>query len=170
MKLGLIARMRAHGRSLRRAGTSHAAWSGLGGGIAIALVAGLADASDAMLLMPPLGASAVLAFAVYESPLAQPRNILGGHLLTGAIGLAFYTGLGSAWWVMALACACAIVVMVATRTVHPPAGANPILIMMTDASWWFLATPIAAGAALLLACAVLFNKAVPGRTYPTSWF
>ena len=139
--------------------------------MAIALVAGIAGASNAPLIIPPFGATVVLALGVHESPLAQPRNILGGHMITGIIGLGALMLLGDAWWVMALAVGTGIAAMQLTRTVHPPAGANPILIMLSGAAdWSFLLLPLLAGASALVVFAVVFNKLVPGRRYPAYWW
>jgi len=124
----------------------HVGWSWLGGTLAIALIAGIASAANAPLMIPPFGATAVLALGVHESPLAQPRNIIGGHMVTGVIGVGALMLLGDGWWVMALAVGTAIAAMQLTRTVHPPAGANPVLIMLGGADWWFLLMPLLASA------------------------
>lgn len=152
-----------------RAGLRHIAWSWLGGAMGIALVAFLGQVSGVPLLMAPLGASAVLAFGVPDSPLAQPRNIVGGHVLTAFVGLVFLTLFGADWWVMALAVATGIAVMQATRTVHPPAGANPLLVLMLGLGWDFLLFPVLAGALVLTLVAILFNRLAPGREYPQYW-
>ena len=83
-------------------------WSWLGAAISIALVGFIADISGEPLLMAPLGATAVLAFAVPESPLAQPRNIIGGHMLTALVGLIFLSLFGANWWIAGLAVATSI--------------------------------------------------------------
>jgi len=147
----------------------HVGWSWLGGTLAIALIAGIASAANAPLMIPPFGATAVLALGVHESPLAQPRNIIGGHMVTGVIGVGALMLLGDGWWVMALAVGTAIAAMQLTRTVHPPAGANPVLIMLGGADWWFLLMPLLAGASAMVVVAVIFNKLVPGRRYPSYW-
>jgi len=147
----------------------HVGWSWLGGTLAIALIAGIASAANAPLMIPPFGATAVLALGVHESPLAQPRNIIGGHMVTGVIGVGALMLLGDGWWVMALAVGTAIAAMQLTRTVHPPAGANPVLIMLSGADWWFLLMPLLAGASAMVVVAVIFNKLVPGRRYPSYW-
>lgn len=138
--------------------------------MAIALVAGIASAGNAPLIIPPFGATVVLALGVHESPLAQPRNILGGHMIAGIIGVGALVLLGDAWWAMALAVGTAIAAMQLTRTVHPPAGANPILIMLGGADWSFLLLPLLAGTSALVVFAVVFNKLVPGRRYPAYWW
>lgn len=152
-----------------RAPIRHIAWSWLGGLLAIGLIALLARASALPVLMAPIGASAVLAFGVPDSPLAQPRNIVVGHVISAFVGLAVLTLLGDAWWAMGLGVATAIAAMQLTGTVHPPAGANPLLVMVTGAGWDFLFAPVMAGAAMLALVAVIFNRLAAGRQYPVYW-
>lgn len=144
-------------------------WSWCGGAFSIGTIAFIANATNQPILMAPLGASAVLAFGVPSSPLAQPRNIIGGHLLTAVVGVIFLMILGDAWWAMGLAVATSIAGMQLTRTVHPPAGANPLIVMFVGAGWEFILLPTLAGAALLTLCAVLFNNLASGRRYPLYW-
>jgi CBS-domain-containing membrane protein len=148
---------------------NHVLWSWVGGAVAIGLIAFLTTAVGRPILMAPLGASAVLAFGVPDSPLAQPRNIVGGHVLTAFIGLVFLEAFGADWWSMGGAVATAIAAMQVTRTVHPPAGANPLLIMVLGASWDFLFIPVLAGSMILAACAVVFNNLAENRRYPLYW-
>ncbi len=152
-----------------RAPIRHIAWSWLGGMLAIGLVAFVARASAFPILMAPLGASAVLAFGVPDSPLAQPRNIVVGHAISALVGLAVLALFGDAWWAMGLGVATAIAAMQLTGTVHPPAGANPLLVIMTGAGWDFLFVPVIAGAAVLALVALLFNRWAAGRHYPVYW-
>lgn len=152
-----------------RPASSYIFWSWLGATVSIALVAFVADASGYPLLMAPLGASAVLAFAVPDSPLAQPRNIIGGHLLTTFVGLVFLSLFGPSWWVAGLSVATSIAGMQYSRTVHPPAGANPLVVLAVGASWDYLLFPVLISAVLLTLCAYVFNNAAPKRQYPTYW-
>lgn len=147
----------------------HVFWSWTGAAVAIGLIAYLTEISQQPILMAPLGASAVLAFGVPDSPLAQPRNIIGGHVLTALVGMIFLTTFGDAWWSMGLAVATAIALMQVTRTVHPPAGANPLLVIMLGVSWDFLLTPVLAGAVVLAVCAIVFNNLAKTRRYPVYW-
>ncbi len=119
--------------------------------------------------MASFGATCVLAFGVPDSPLAQPRNIIGGHFLSTLLGLIFLHLFGSTWWGMALAVATAIGCMQFTKTVHPPAGADPLIVMTTGASWKFLVTPALAGAIILVICAIVFNNLAEDRSYPKYW-
>lgn len=111
-----------------------------------ALAFGKFNSSEIMLLMAAFGASAVLVFGVPESPLAQPRNVIFGHLLTASIGLIFVHLELVNTATLALATGFAVSGMLLTKTTHPPAGANPLFIMLTGQSWSFLVTPVLLGA------------------------
>jgi CBS-domain-containing membrane protein len=153
----------------KRPPLKHIALSWLGGALAIGLAALIAHSAGAPVLMAPFGASAVLAFGVPDSPLAQPRNIVGGHTVTAIVGVLFLSLFGDAWWVAGLATASGIAAMQITRTVHPPAGANPLLVLMAGLGWDFVLTPVISGALLLTLVALVFNRLAPGRRYPLYW-
>ncbi|AEI39573.1 HPP family protein [Paenibacillus mucilaginosus] len=121
------------------------------------------------LLMAPFGASCVLAFALPDSPLAQPRSIIGGHALSTAIGLLLLHTAGFHPWSAALGVALAIFLMGVTRTLHPPAGADPLLVLLGGASWSFLWAPAVLGALWITAAAWAFHRA-SGRHYPQRWW
>ncbi|MHB9116656.1 MAG: HPP family protein [Burkholderiales bacterium] len=147
----------------------HVALTWLGGFVAIAAVALMADVNRMPLVLGSFGASCVLIFGYPESPFSQPRNVIGGHFLASLTGLAFFALFGFHWWSMALALASAIAVMQLTKTVHPPAGSNPLIIMLSGASWPFLLTPTLYGSVILLAVALIFHGLVKGRVYPKYW-
>lgn len=149
----------------------HVFTSFAGGLLAIASVGLLTQSLDQPLVLGSFGATCVLAFGFPESPFSQPRNIILGHLLSSFCGLAFAAVFGFEWWSMALAAGSAIAVMQLTRTVHPPAGSNPIIVMLSHASWPFLLKPTLLGAVTIAVIAVLYNKAIPARrAYPKYWF
>lgn len=128
-----------------------ALFAGLGATLAIALLS-FADASSQhwVLLMAPFGATAVLVFGVPASPLAQPKNVIAGHLITALIGVLFVQ-LGSVTpLTMALASGLGVSAMLLSDTTHPPAGANPLIIMLAGADWWFLLTPVLSGAVTIV--------------------
>ena len=164
-----LAKMRGDMKCPPRPPFRHIVWSWMGGFLGIATTGYFSLITDAPLLMAPFGATCVLAFGVSDSPLAQPRNVIGGHVLSTFIGLFFLQVFGNQWWAMALAVATAIAGMQLTRTVHPPAGADPLVVMLTGASWNFLLTPVLLGSVALALCAVLFNNLVVERTYPKYW-
>lgn len=168
--IGYLHKMKGGGELPPKPKKTHVLVSWFGGSIAIGIVALITELCNQPLLMAPLGASAVLAFGVPDSPLAQPRNIIGGHLLTSLVGLLFLQFMGAGWLSIALAVATAIALMQLTRTVHPPAGANPIIVIITAAGWEFLWVPVLISTAILVGCAVLVNNISPLRRYPLYWF
>lgn len=165
-----FAKMRGGADVPPRPGFRHVALSWLGGFLAIAAVAIATDISHLPLVLGSFGASCVLVFGFPESPFSQPRNVIGGHFLSSLIGLACLTLFGAHWWSMALAAGTAIAVMQLTRTVHPPAGSNPVIVMLSAPAWNFLLTPTLLGAAILVIVALVFNNIPKERAYPKYWF
>jgi CBS-domain-containing membrane protein len=144
------------------------AW--LGGVVAIAVAAKLGGLLSLPLMLGSFGATCVLVFGYPDVPFSQPRNVIAGHVLSSCIGLAFLTAFGPVWWAMALATGTAIAVMMATRTVHPPAGSNPVIVFLYQPAWGFLLHPTLLGAVLIAVISVLYNNAVrKGAAYPKYW-
>ncbi len=155
---------------LSRPHHSHILWSWLGSFIAIAATGYLSVKTGMPLLMAPFGATSVLIFGVPDSPLAQPRNVIGGNLIAASVSLIILHLFGSEPWAMAIAVATAIGMMQLTGTVHPPSGAVALVVMMSKASWEFLLTPALEGSIILVLCAVVFNNLAEERSYPQHWF
>ncbi|MFT7681741.1 MAG: CBS-domain-containing membrane protein [Moritella dasanensis] len=127
--------------------------------LTIGVLAYLDSVTSATLwLMAPFGATVVLVFGVPKSPLAQPRNVIVGHFLTALIGVLFVEYVGIAPWSLALATGLAVTVMLLTNTTHPPAGANPMLIMLTGQSWAFLFNPVLIGTCVIVGLGLVLNK------------
>lgn len=125
--------------------------AGLGAAIAILILSLVSNSAlDLMALMAPFGATAVLVFGLPNSPLAQPKNVIFGHVITAFIGLLCLQLFGVTPLSLALATGLAVAGMMATDTTHPPAGANPLLIMLTHQQWLFLLTPVLLGAIILV--------------------
>ena len=143
------------------------AW--FGGLIAISTIGFLTKTIHEPLVLGSFGASCVLLFAYSKSPFSQPRNVIGGHFLSTLIGLSFYHFVGVEWWSMALALATAIAVMMITKTVHPPAGSNPLIVFLTGAGWSFLALPTLAGAIILVVIAIFYLNLDKKNIYPSYW-
>lgn len=143
--------------------------AGLGGFIAIAVIAGIADNLQAALVLGSFGASCVLVFGFPDAPFSQPRNVVAGHFLSSLVGLLFLTLCGPTWWSVALAVGTAIALMMATRTVHPPAGSNPVIVFLTQPAWDFLLFPTLTGALLLVAVALIYNNLSRQASYPKYW-
>lgn len=165
-----MAKMRGGAPRPPRLHYSAIVWSWIGAFLGITATGYPAALTHAPLLIAPFGATCVLIFGAPDSPLAQPRNVIGGHCIATLISLTLLHLFGSDWWVMALAVATAIGIMQFTSTLHPPAGATPLVVIMGKASWGFLFVPVLSGAFILVGCAVLFNNLVKDRTYPKYWF
>ena len=109
-------------------------------------------------LIPPFGASMVLVMAVHESPLAHPKNIIFGHIISAFSGVFVFSVLGSSFISLGLAVGLAIFLMMATKTVHPPAGANPIIAILGAKGMGFILMPVAVGASFIILFAIIYNK------------
>ncbi|MER3432024.1 MAG: HPP family protein [Leptolyngbya sp. ERB_1_1] len=155
--------------SIDRPHHRHVLWSWFGSFLAIAITSYLALKTNSPLLMAPFGATSVLIFGVPDSPLAQPRNVVGGNLLAALVSLLILHTLGSSPLMMGMAVSTAIGIMQMTGTVHPPSGAVALVVMMTQPSWQFLLTPALEGSLILVLCAVIFNNLAEERTYPKHW-
>ena len=100
----------------------------------------------------------VLVMAVYDSPLAKPKNLILGHILSALSGVIILYLLGNTFVSLGLGVALAVFVMMITNTVHPPAGANPIIVILTGQSLNFVFLPVAVGAIIIVVFAYLYNK------------
>jgi CBS-domain-containing membrane protein len=144
--------------------------SGLGGFIVIFLLALLTADFHTLLLIAPFGASCVLVFALPQSPLAQPRNVIGGHLVSTTVGLAVFSLLGAQPLSFGIAVGVAIAAMELTGTLHPPAGADPIVVLLAKASWPFLLSPVLVGAVAIVILGFIYHSAISRRSYPIKMF
>jgi CBS-domain-containing membrane protein len=147
----------------------YALWGMLSGTASILAIFAVTRMAGCPLLIGSFGASAVLLFGAVESPLAQPRNVIGGHLVSSAVAVAivFMGGTGSV--AIALAVGISILLMYLTRTVHPPGGATALIGVQSHAAPAFVLVPVLSGAAILLAVALFTNNVVHHRQYPKHW-
>ena len=137
----------------------NALFSSLGAFVCIGFLAYLNSSIEgAIWLIPPFGASMVLVMAVYDSPLAKPKNLILGHILSALSGVIIFYLLGNTFVSLGLGVALAVFVMMITNTVHPPAGANPIIVILTGQSLNFVFLPVAVGAVIIVVFAYLYNK------------
>lgn len=143
--------------------------AGLGGFIAVAVVAGLFEGTTLPMVLGSFGATCVLVFGFPDVPFSQPRNVIVGHFLSSLSGLVFLALFGSHWWCVALAVGIAIILMMVTRTVHPPAGSNPVIIYLLQPGWGFLLVPTLLGAIMLVAVTLIYNNAMREARYPKYW-
>ena len=140
---------------------------GAAGGISLALLA--AGSLHTTFVLASLGGSAVFLFGLTRAPAAQPRALLGGHLGCAIIGIACAHLLGSTPLASAVAVALSMGFMLVTRTVHPPAAANPVLMVYAHAQWSAVLNPVLLGVVCLVAVAFVWSRVYPGLVhYPVS--
>jgi len=144
--------------------------AGIGGAIAIATLALLGYIIGNPLLMAPFGATCVLLFSLPKSPLSQPVNVIGGHVVSIVIGLALHTFMPLDWWsqtlFMGLAVGLAISAMAILRVTHPPAGADPLVVFFSSPGWEYTLFPVALGSIALVITAWFFHQLPPRTVYP----
>lgn len=142
----------------------------LGSFIAIGITSFLANYYRVPLLLPSFGASVALIFAIHNAPMAQPRNVFGGQVISAIAGVLVYQFLGSAWWAVALGVTLAIVAMRVTYTLHPPGGATAFIAVHTCQNYDFILAPVALGAAGIILIGLIINNLSSKRKYPQYWF
>jgi len=139
-------------------------WSAIGVTVAIALW--LVADDHSMLLLASLGGSTVFLFALTDAEAAQPRPLFGGHLGGAFIGILCFQFFGDALWVSVVAVVLTMVFMVVTRTIHPPAGANPLIMVYHHANFMALLKPVGLGVLTIFFTAVIWSRLRPGKCYP----
>lgn len=167
---GFWLKMRGKGRSPLKVGPRNALIGAIGGFTAIAILALFSEWTANVWIMAPFGATCVLAFGIWDAPLSQPRNIIGGHVISTLVGLLCFHLFGQSIWVMATAVGLSIGLMMLSKTTHPPAGADPLVVILSGSSWTFLLTPVLIGSVLIVVLALLINNMDKKRKYPTFWF
>lgn len=154
-------------------------WSWLGGFLGMAAMFWIGQEffqpHDLPLLIAPFGASAVLVYGATRSPLAQPRNVIGGHMLSALVGVLCWKLLHDfPWLASALAVATAIALMHATKTLHPPGGATALLAVIGskqvhDIGFLYVLVPATVGPVILVLVGLLINNLTATRRYPEIW-
>ncbi len=174
-----FAKMKGTTKSPPLVSVSEMVWSWLGAFIGIGAVSyinhNLMAETDLVMVIGSFGATAVLLYGAIQSPLAQPRNCLGGHIISGIVGVTCYKLFGGQMWLAAaFAVATAIVAMHATKTLHPPGGATALIAVIGspkihDLGYLYAILPAGLGAAIMLAVALVINNIHHKRRYPVFW-
>jgi CBS-domain-containing membrane protein len=141
-----------------------------GAAIAIALMEVLADRTAIPLLFIPFATSIVLVMGSPEIEAAQPRALVAGHLVSTVIGLLVVKVTGPGVAAAAVAVGLAIVAMHLTRSFHPPAGIDPLVVVVNNLSWSFLLVPVVVGACLLALLAFAWHNLVRRGAWPKQWW
>lgn len=141
-----------------------------GGAIAIGVMEAFAARSAMPVMAVPFATSIVLVLGSPEADAAQPRALIGGHLIASAVGLVVLNLVGPEPWAAALAVGLAMVAMHAAGAFHPPAGIDPLLIVVNAMPWSFLIVPVAAGALALAGFAFVWHLAVRRFDWPARWW
>lgn len=133
------------------------------GGLAL-----LAHFTDLPWIMAPFGSSAVLIYYATNSPLAQPRNLIGSHIIAALVAITCVNLMGSTWYCMALSVMLTTLLLAMTDTVHPPAGATALFIALEGIDYYsFVVMPVFTGVIILYLTARLSSMIFPGvRPYP----
>ena len=176
---GYFEKMRGTTTSPPRVSLSEIAWSWVGSFLGVGFIAfvnyRVFEKIDVLLIVGSFGASAVLIYGAVKSPLAQPSNLLGGHVLSALVGVACQQLFHSTLWLAAaLAVSTAIAVMHATRTLHPPGGATALIAVIGgekihDLGYAYALFPVGVGALIMLVIALLVNNIPKHRRYPEFW-
>ena len=125
------------------------------------------ETSLGMFLIASFGSSMVLLFGFPESPFAQPKNIFFGHFLTSLIGILFLNYINLPIFItIALAVGAGVFLMIFFNVVHPPAGGNPIIVIIGGVSYEYIINPIIFGCLIVLFFGVILNKFILKKKYP----
>ena len=120
-----------------------------------------------LFLIASFGSTMVLLYGYPESPFAKPKNILFGHLVTSAIGIIFYNYVPLPIFILIpLAVGMGVGIMILINVTHPPAGGNPIIVILGSVSFEYLISPILTGCLIIIVFGIFLNKFVAQKKYP----
>ncbi len=152
-------------------------WSFAGAFVGIGLIAFFQSfflsQTENIFLIGSFGASSVLIYGAIQSPLAQPRNLIGGHLVSAILGVTAYKIFPDIVWLAApMAVSLSIVAMQITKTLHPPGGATALIAVIGSEKikalgYFYVISPVLTGSLILLIVALIFNNITSHRSYPT---
>jgi len=174
-----LSKMKGGGKSPPGVGLAEILWSWAGSVIGVAACGYLSstwfEPRDLLLIIGSMGASASLVYGAIKSPFSQPRNLIGGHVISAVVGVACYKLFGGTLWMAgALGVSCAVAAMLITKTLHPPGGATALIAVIGgknihDLGFVYAIFPAGMGALILLIVALLVNNLASSRRYPEYW-
>jgi CBS-domain-containing membrane protein len=147
----------------------------VGGALAIGCMEAFSLQTAFPLMAIPFATSIVMVLGTPRAEPAQPRALIGGHLISTLVGLLVVKITGPSAWAAALAVGLAMIAMHLTNTFHPPAGIDPLVVVTNNMSWSFLVAPVAIGAVLLALFAFVWHNLVArganrDDTWPARWW
>lgn len=145
-------------------------WPAAGATAALAFALWLLADTRSVVFFTSLGSSTIFLFAFTEAEAAQPRALFGGHIGAALIGVFCYHLFGDTIWVYVMAVVLTMIYMIFTRTIHPPAGANPLLMISCHADLLVVVKIIIPGVMALFFMTWLWSIIRPGKTYPVKWW
>jgi len=155
---------------------------GIGAGVTIGILAYitfqsiLSDSIYGFWLAASFGSTVVVVFGYPDNEFAQPKNVLFGHLICTLIGILFVTLFKISqdrmifFLAIGLAVGIAVMLMMALKITHPPAGGNTIVVMLAQDSFQYLIFPIMVGAITIIIGGVIYNRFILKKNYPKKWF
>ena len=165
--------------SLENIDKSNMFWAWIGSFLGIIAISyfhmDILDDKDLTLVVGSFAASAVLIYGVPNSPLSQPRNLIGGHLLSAIVGVVSYKLFSSNLFLAtAIAVSTSILIMQLTLTLHPPGGATSLIAVIGgeqihELEFFYILIPVFSGALILFLIAFIVNNIPKNRAYPESF-
>ena len=155
---------------------------GMGAGVTISILAyityqsALAGSNYGLWLAASFGSSVVVVFGYPNNEFAQPKNVILGHLLCTLVGIIFVTMFKITqdrsvfFLALGLAIGISVMLMMAFKITHPPAGGNTIVVMIAQDSFQFLIFPIMVGAITVVIGGIIYNRFILKKNYPLRWF
>ena len=153
-------------------------WSFIGAFIGIGIIAFIQSfylsKVENIFLIGSFGATCVLIYGAIQSPLAQPRNLIGGHVLSAIIGVTIAKFMPDIIWITApLAVSVSIILMQYTKTLHPPGGATALIAIIgtekiKELGYMYVFSPVLSGVFILFVVALITNNMTKNRSYPTN--
>jgi len=156
--------------------------AGIGAGVTIGILAYItfqsifSESIYGFWLATSFGSTVVVVFGYPENEFAQPKNVLFGHLLCTLIGIIFVVLFKISqdrsifFLAIGLAVGIAVMLMMALRITHPPAGGNTIVVMLAQDSFQYLMFPIMFGAVTIIIGGIIYNRFILKKNYPIKWF
>ncbi|MFE3515985.1 HPP family protein [Streptomyces sp. NPDC059166] len=142
----------------------------LGGVVALVSLVAIGVLLDQTVLIPPLAASAALVFAAPALPLAQPRSVIGGQLVSAVVGFVCLAVGGSSVWTSAVAGGLAIGAMALARTPHSPAAATAVIVVMSEPGTVLFLALLLLATSVIVGVGIVTARSGGATRYPTYWW